>query len=87
MKVAKIILGMFLIISLGNEFVRAGFQIGSFFNLGVVVGVLLMLVLVAWLLGSSMTINRLNLDIFKDLLAFIIRILTNCIYKFIFKNF
>ena len=83
MKVAKIILGMFLIISLGNEFVRAGFQIGSFFNLGVVVGVLLMLVLVAWLLGSSMTINRLNLKSWTFLKIYLLSLLGFLLIAFI----
>lgn len=62
MKIFKVILGLLLIYSIGKEYINASKQLLSFFELGSILAVLLLLPLSAWLIGSGISKEKFNLN-------------------------
>lgn len=72
MKAGKIILALLLLILIGKESIRAGYQIGSFTSPGIILGSLLILILIAWLFGSSISKDKLKLKSWNFLKYYLI---------------
>lgn len=53
MRILKIVLGLLLLFGAGNEFINASHELGTFFSVGVILGVLVLVAICAWLLGSG----------------------------------
>ena len=58
MKILKIILGFLLLLGAGKETVVAANQLGTFWDPGVIIGILLLLLLCTWLIGSGFSKER-----------------------------
>ncbi|MBI9056766.1 MAG: hypothetical protein JEZ01_03235 [Labilibaculum sp.] len=79
MKAGKIILALILLYSIGKEFISAGFQVGTFYSPGILIGTLFMLILIAWLFGSAVSKEKVKIvswsflkHYFISLVAFIV---------------
>lgn len=64
MKTFKTIIGVLLLYGAGREFMSAGKQLDHYYNAGVLTGLLLIVLLAAWLIGSSFSEQKLK---FKSL--------------------
>jgi len=61
MKIFKIILGLLLTYGAGKEYISASRQLFSFFDPGIIIAVLLMLLLSTWLIGSGISKEKLRI--------------------------
>jgi hypothetical protein len=61
MNTFKKILGFLLIYGIGTEYIEASRQLGSPFNIGIIIGVLLVLILCALLIGSSFSKTKFEI--------------------------
>ena len=65
MRAFKIIIGFLILYSSGIEYINASKQVFSFFDPSIIIISLLMLVLCAWLLGSGISNQKLNIKSWK----------------------
>lgn len=76
MKIIKIIIGFLLLFGAGKEYINASRQLSSFFSPGIVIGILLILILSTWLIGSGFSERRLNFKSFEFIKFFVIALIT-----------
>ncbi|WP_143164820.1 hypothetical protein [Chryseolinea serpens] len=58
MKRFKIAIGFFLLLGAGGEYIEGSTQVGSWINPGIITGVVLVLLLSTWLIGSGFSKDR-----------------------------
>jgi hypothetical protein len=83
MKIFKIILGLLLTYSAGKEYVSASRQIFSFFDPGIMIAVLLMLLLCTWLIGSGVSKEKLRVKSWQYLKYFAVTLVIFILSAFI----
>ncbi|WPR76265.1 hypothetical protein [Algoriphagus sp. NG3] len=76
MKIFKIIIGFLLLIGAGREFIDASRQLGSLFSPGIIIGILIMLVLSTWLIGSGFSAGKFKFKSFEFIKFFVISFMT-----------
>lgn len=76
MKRLKIITGFILLFGAGNEYINASQQLGSFFNLAIIITILLFLILCTWLIGSGFSSRKLKFKSFEFVKFFILSFVT-----------
>jgi hypothetical protein len=76
LKTIKIIFGFLLLFGAGQAYAQASRDLGTFFSPGVIVGVLLMLFLSTWLIGSGFSVRKMKLKSFDSIKFFIISFIT-----------
>lgn len=72
MKIVKIVLGFLLLLGAGKETVIAAKQLGTFLDPGVLVGVLVLLLLCTWLIGSGFSKDRFKFQSMEFVKYFVI---------------
>jgi hypothetical protein len=80
MKAGKIILGVLLLIGAGSEYVRASRAMETLFDVGIISGVVVILLVCTWLIGSGLTKEKLK---FKSLNFFKFFTLSFIVFYFI----
>lgn len=83
MKILKVLLGFFLLYTLGQEYAKVVKQLDTFFTPGVLLGACIVLVLVAWLFGSAFSIEKLKIRSYPFLKAYLISLLGFALAAFI----
>lgn len=61
MKIAKTILGLFLLYGTASEYLSASRQFGSFINPGIIIITLAIIGVCTWLIGSGMSQQKLTI--------------------------
>lgn len=82
MKIFKIIIGFLILIGSGREYVNASRQLGSLFSPGIIIGILIMLILTTWLIGSGFSVKKFQFKSLEFLKFFIISFVTFTIVAF-----
>lgn len=72
MKRFKIILGFLLLYGAGKEYISASRQLGSLYEIGIIIPIVLLLILCTWLIGSGFSTRKLKFKSFEFLKFFII---------------
>ncbi|GAA3594644.1 hypothetical protein Q4Q39_06985 [Flavivirga amylovorans] len=70
MKRLKIILGFLLLYGTGKEYVNASRQLGSLYDIGIIIPIVLLLFLCTWLIGSGFSKTKLKFKTLKFLKYF-----------------
>ena len=76
MKIFKIILGFFLLFGAGKEYVNASRELGSFYDIGIIIPIVLFLILCTWLIGSGFSVRKFKFKSFEFMKFFIISFVT-----------
>ena len=76
MKYLKIILGVLLLFGAGSEYIHASRALGSFFSPGIIVGMLALVVLCTWLIGSGLRQEKFQFKSLDSLKFFGISLFT-----------
>lgn len=61
----KIFLGFFFLYGIGKEYISASKELFTFFSPGIIIGVFMILVLCAWLIGSGLSKEKLQFKSFQ----------------------
>lgn len=69
-KIVKIVIGLLLTYGAGKEYINASKQLLSFFEPGVILGILLILLLCSWLIGSGISKEKLRINSWQYLKYF-----------------
>jgi len=76
LKTFKIIIGFLLLFGAGREYIDASRQLGSLFSPGIIIGILIMLILSTWLIGSGFSVRKFKFKSFDFVKFFIISFVT-----------
>jgi hypothetical protein len=76
LKTFKVIIGFFLVFGAGREYIDASSQLGSLFSPGIIIGILIMLFLSTWLIGSGFSVRKFKFKSFEFIKFFIISFVT-----------
>ena len=82
MKTIKIIIGIIVLYGAGTEYISASRELGTLFSPGIIIGILLLLTLATWLIGSGFTSGKFKFKSFDFLKFFIISFVTFGIVAF-----
>ena len=82
MKTFKIIIGFLLLFGAGREYIDASRQLGSLFSPGIIIGILILLILSTWLIGSGFSVRKFKFKSFEFVKFFIISFVTFAIVAF-----
>ncbi|MGH1387664.1 hypothetical protein [Kordia sp.] len=81
MRVFKIIIGIVLLYGAGKEYINASTQVGSFFDIGIIIAIVLFLFLCTWLIATGFSKQKLQLKSFSFLKYFIISFLIFALFS------
>jgi len=76
LRTLKIIIGFLLLFGSGKEYINASQELGSFYNISILIPILLFLLLCTWLIGSGFSKREFKFKSFEFLKFFIISFVT-----------
>ena len=83
MRTFKIIIGFLLLYGAGKEYINASRQLGTPYDIGIIIPILLFLFLSTWLIGSGFSRRKLKFKSFEFLKFFIISFVSFAFFAFI----
>ncbi|SMC87880.1 hypothetical protein [Cellulophaga tyrosinoxydans] len=76
MKTLKIIIGFLLLYGAGKEYIDASTQLGSFYEISIIIPIFLLIILCTWLIGSGFSVRKFKFKSFEFVKFFIISFVT-----------
>ncbi|MEO6254320.1 MAG: hypothetical protein ABIO79_13485 [Ferruginibacter sp.] len=75
MKIVKLIIGMLILYGSGTEYISASKQLSTYFDPGIIIGCLIVLLLSGWLIGSGLSNNKFEIRSFQFVKYFLLSVL------------